>query len=79
MDPKSDKGIFLNYYTNNITYRVFNSKIKVMMESINVMVDDSHIVEGTDIEEDVGTSSQHTHATENMEDIEFNIDPTGTE
>lgn len=40
MDPKSDEGIFLGYYTNNRAYRVFNSRTKVMMDSINVVMDD---------------------------------------
>ncbi|XP_050920158.1 uncharacterized protein LOC127137782 [Lathyrus oleraceus] len=35
--------------------------------------------EGIDVDEDVGTSSQQTDASENMEDIESNIDPTRTE
>ena len=40
MDPKSDKGIFLGYSINRRAYRVFNSRTKVMMESINVIIDD---------------------------------------
>src|ERR1044072_8081455 len=42
MDYKSDEGIFLGYSTNSRTYRVFNSRTKVMMESINVIVNDHH-------------------------------------
>ena len=52
MDPKSDEGIFLGYSTNSRAYRVFNSKTKVMMESINVVVDDQQ----TDVTDDVETS-----------------------
>ena len=52
MDPKSDEGIFLGYSTNNRAYRVFNSRTKVMMESINVVVDDQQ----TDVTDDVVTS-----------------------
>jgi len=40
MDPKSDEGIFLGYSTKNRVYRVFNSRTKVFMESINVVIDD---------------------------------------
>lgn len=58
MDPKSDEGIFLGYSTNSRTYRVFNSRTKVMMESIKVVVNDSIIEKGTNVDEDVGTSSQ---------------------
>ena len=41
LDAKSDEGIFLGYSINSKAYRVFNSITKVMMESINVIVDDS--------------------------------------
>lgn len=57
MDPKSDKGIFLGYSTNNRAYRVLNSRTKVMIEYINIVVDDSIIEKEIDVEEDVGTSS----------------------
>src|ERR1044072_2198620 len=40
MDPKSEEGIFLGYSTTNRAYRVFNLRAKVMMESVNVVVDD---------------------------------------
>ena len=53
MDPKSDEGIFLGYSTNSRAYRVFNSRTKVMMGSINVMVDDYH--EETNVPYDVET------------------------
>ena len=54
MDPKSDEGIFLGYSTTSKAYRVFNSRTKVMMESINVVVDD--IGKEEDVADDVGTS-----------------------
>lgn len=68
------KGISLGYSTSSRAYRVFNSRTKGMVESINVVVDDSIIVKWTDVDEDVGTSSQQTDASENMEDIESNIE-----
>lgn len=52
MDPKSDEGIFLGYSTNSKAYRVFNSRTKVMMESINVIVDDNISEKGTEVELD---------------------------
>jgi len=55
MDLKSDEGIFLGYSTNNRAYRVFNSRTKVMIKSINVIVDDSHEKQ-PNVQEDVGTS-----------------------
>ena len=42
LDPKSDEGIFLGYSSNSRAYRVFNSRTKAMMESINVIIDDYH-------------------------------------
>ena len=56
MDPKSDEGIFLGYYTNSRAYRVFNSRTKVMIESINVIIDDRGWNDEDDVLEDVGTS-----------------------
>jgi len=56
IDPKSDEGIFLGYSKNSRAYKVFNSKTKVMMESITVVVDNSTVEKGTHVEEDVGTS-----------------------
>lgn len=41
MDPKSGEGIFLGYTINSITYRVYNKFLKVMMESINMVIDDT--------------------------------------
>ncbi|XP_058727605.1 uncharacterized protein LOC131599176 [Vicia villosa] len=53
MDSKSDEGIFLGYSTNSRAYRVFNSRTRVIMESINVVVDDEH--KQADVTYDVGT------------------------
>lgn len=39
-DSKSDRGIFLGYSTNNKAYKVYNQCTKMVMESINVIVDD---------------------------------------
>ena len=40
-DAKSDEGIFLEYSTTNRAYGVFNKRTKTIMESINVVIDDS--------------------------------------
>ena len=37
---KSDKCIFLGYSLNSRAYRIFNLRTKIIMESINVVVDD---------------------------------------
>jgi len=39
-DPKSDEGIFLGYSTNSRAYKVYNTRTKTVMESINVVIDD---------------------------------------
>jgi len=62
MDPESDKGIFLGYSTNKRPYRVFNSRTKVVMESINVVIDDVFEDKVPDVEVDVETSIQETNA-----------------
>jgi hypothetical protein len=42
-DPKTDEGIFLGYSLNTRAYRVFNKRIKTVMESINVVIDDEEV------------------------------------
>ncbi|MCI39504.1 gag-pol polyprotein, partial [Trifolium medium] len=58
MDPKSDEGIFLGYSTNSRACRVFNSITKVMMESINVVIDDLPTDRILDVDADVETFGQ---------------------
>ncbi|GAU28621.1 hypothetical protein TSUD_55650 [Trifolium subterraneum] len=55
-DPKSDEGIFLGYSTNNKAYRVFNNRTRTMIESINVIIDDSPEVKVSDVVPNVDTS-----------------------
>jgi hypothetical protein len=62
MDPKSDEGIFLGYSTNSRAYIVFNSRTKVAMESINVVIDDVSEDRVPDVKADVETSFQETNA-----------------
>src|ERR1044072_7241812 len=52
MDPKSKEGIFLGYSTSSIAYRVFNIRTRVMMESVNVVVDNSPEMKERVIEDD---------------------------
>lgn len=40
MDPKSDEDIFHGYSAKIRAYELFNSRTKVIMESINVVIDD---------------------------------------
>ncbi|MCI54526.1 gag-pol polyprotein, partial [Trifolium medium] len=64
MDPKSNEGIFLGYSTNSRAYKVFNSRTNTMMESINVVIDDSTTDKVTDEEADATASDQQPEATE---------------
>jgi hypothetical protein len=66
----SSEGLFLVYSTNNIAYKVFNSRTKVMMESING-VDDSLGDTVTNVDVDVGTSFQQTYVLDNL--VDFNL------
>lgn len=52
--------------------RFFNSRTKVMMESINIVVDDLIIQKVIDVHDDVGTSSQRNNDLENEADYESN-------
>ncbi|XP_050895553.1 uncharacterized protein LOC127102195 [Lathyrus oleraceus] len=54
-----------------------SARNKVVMEFINVVVDDLIIVKGTDVDEDVGTSSQQTDASENMETLSPTLSQKG--
>lgn len=49
------------------------------MESINVIVDDNLSEKGTDVEEDVGTSSQQINSPKNEEVIESDSESGGNE
>ena len=40
-DAKSDTGFFLGYSQNSHAYRVFNTRTKVVMETINIVVNDN--------------------------------------
>jgi len=70
MDPKSDEGNFLGYSTNSRAYRVFNSKTKTVMESINVVIDDVPKEKVPDVGPDVETSVQETNAPVQVNEFE---------
>ena len=40
-DAKSDEGIFLGYFVNRRAYRIYNKRTKMVIESINVVIDDA--------------------------------------
>ena len=47
-DAKSDEGIFLGYSTNSRAYIVYNKRTKTVMESINVVINDTISEKGID-------------------------------
>src|ERR1043165_9314652 len=73
MDSKSDEGIFLGYSTNSRAYRVFNSRTKVMMESINVIADDHH--EETNVPYDVETLFETSPQVSDKDDVPIPTSP----
>jgi hypothetical protein len=83
MDPKSDEGIFLGYFTNSRAYRVFKNRTQVVMESINVVVDDVfkepmlEVVPG--VEAYPETSAQEKVMPETIEEPETNSEDTELE
>ncbi|KEH37719.1 hypothetical protein MTR_2g046050 [Medicago truncatula] len=61
------------------TYKVINSKTNTMMESINVVVDDSTVEKAKDVEDEAGTSFQQLDSPEDVSDIESNIESDSNE
>ncbi|GAU51225.1 hypothetical protein TSUD_412310 [Trifolium subterraneum] len=81
LDPKSDEEIFLGYSSNSRAYRVFNSRTKVIMESSNVVVDDSAKERSTDVADDAIASDIQFDEPDIVEEVEnsiesFKPDPT---
>ncbi|MCI36567.1 gag-pol polyprotein, partial [Trifolium medium] len=70
MDPKSEEEIFLGYATNNKAYRVYNSRTKTMLESINVVVDDIAGEKTTDVADDVIASDLPSDETVEVKEPE---------
>ena len=40
-DSRSDEGIFLGYSSTSKAYRVYNKRIMKVMETVNVVIDES--------------------------------------
>ena len=68
-DAKSDEGIFLVYSTTSWAYRVFNKRIKTVMESINVEIDDA-ITKVKMVDDREGPSTKEPTAEVEALDIE---------
>ncbi|KAK1563536.1 hypothetical protein Q3G72_028862 [Acer saccharum] len=51
--PNSDEGIFIGYPLNSRAYRVFNLKTRTVMESSNVVNDDTRLKSNDHEEEDI--------------------------
>ena len=64
-DAKSDEGIFLGYSTNSRAYRVYNKRTKTVMESINIVIDDT--ISEKDVDEDgEGPTLKKNEGDDNM-------------
>ena len=68
-DAKSDEGIFLGYSTTSRTYRVFNKRTKMVIESINVEIDDA-ITKVKMVDDGEGLSSKEPIVEVEVQDIE---------
>ncbi|PNX64762.1 putative gag-pol polyprotein, partial [Trifolium pratense] len=81
MDPKSEEGLFLGYSTNSRAYRVYKLRTKVIVESINVVIDDLTPARTSDNEEDVATtlptSDEAVAEEESDSDDESNVPTLG--
>jgi len=55
-DSRSDEGIFLGYSTTSRAFRVYNLQTSSLMESINVVIDDTVSPTPTTNEDDNGES-----------------------
>ena len=64
-DAKSDEGIFLGYSTNSRAYRAYNKRTKTVMESINIVIDDT--ISEKDVDEDgEGPTLKKNEGDDNM-------------
>jgi len=70
MDPKSDEGIFLGYSNNIVAYRVFNSRTRVVMESMNGVIDDEFEDRVLDVDLDVESLVQDTNVPSQVNESE---------
>jgi hypothetical protein len=51
-DAKSDVGIFFGYSTSSQASRVYNTRTKVVMESVNIVRDDESTTDQNEGEQD---------------------------
>ena len=71
-DAKSDEGIFLGYSTTSRAYRVFNKRTKMVMESINMVIDNAITKVAID-DGGEGPSSKETTIEEEAHDVEVEV------
>ena len=64
-DAKSDEGIFLGYSTNSRAYKVYNKRTKMVMESINFVIDDTILEKNVD-EDGKGLTLKKNEDDDNM-------------
>lgn len=70
MDPKSDKGIILGYFTNS---KVYNKYTKTMMESINIVIDDT-LEDEKEVEGEDDVSPQQSDIPADVPHKEYDIE-----
>ncbi|KAF7153570.1 hypothetical protein RHSIM_Rhsim01G0047600 [Rhododendron simsii] len=76
-DSRSDEGIFLGYCTDSRAFRVYNNRTRSVMESINVVVDESPLNEAdfisNDVYETLSDQDIGNAVEENSSDADTNI------
>ncbi|WJX19224.1 hypothetical protein P8452_08938 [Trifolium repens] len=68
LDPKSDECIFMGYSVNSRAYRVYNKRTKTIIESINVVLNDTPEEQLTVEEEEEDNSPQPLSDQPNVPD-----------
>lgn len=77
-DRKSDEGIFLGYSSSSRAYQVYNKKTETVMETINVVVDDSPNAP-CEWEVQIVEDGKEVAAKKTSEDLGKHSDTVGTE
>ncbi|MCH79603.1 putative gag-pol polyprotein [Trifolium medium] len=74
MASKNDEGLFLEYSTTSRAYRVFNSRTKTVMVSVNIVIDNSSMLKVSDVATDV--AMPHRSKSPTNKDTEIDSDAT---
>ncbi|KAL2512186.1 Gag-pol polyprotein [Abeliophyllum distichum] len=74
MDLKNDEGVFLGYSKNSRAYRVYNMRTQNIIESINVVVDDTNDFVEYSYEQVIQTLTEKSEATSEHQNVGKDID-----